>query len=71
MKLNPLAYEHIRPEQVEIFDIPVSDLSGKSNIFLLAEALGLNPGERDDGAVREAAEKIKAIAAGSSSFKRQ
>ena len=61
MKLNPLAYEHIRPEQVGNFrNIPVSDLSGKSNIFLLAQALGLNPGEHD-AAVREAAEKIKEL----------
>ena len=61
VKLNPLAYEHIRPEQVGNFrNIPVSDLSGKSNIFLLAQALGLNPGEHD-AAVREAAEKIKEL----------
>ena len=45
VKLNPLAYEHIRPEQVGNFrNIPVSDLSGKSNIFLLAQAMNLNPG---------------------------
>jgi 2-isopropylmalate synthase len=61
VKLNPLAYEHIRPEQVGNFrNIPVSDLSGKSNIFLLAQALGLDPSEHD-AAVREAAEKIKEL----------
>jgi 2-isopropylmalate synthase len=61
VKLNPLAYEHIRPEQVGNFrNIPVSDLSGKSNVFLLAQALNLNPGEHD-AAVREAAAKIKEL----------
>jgi 2-isopropylmalate synthase len=61
VKLNPLAYEHIRPEQVGNFrNIPVSDLSGKSNIFILAQALGLKPGDHD-AAVRAAAEKIKEL----------
>jgi 2-isopropylmalate synthase len=61
VKLNPLAYEHIRPEQVGNFrNIPVSDLSGKSNIFILAQALGLKPGDHD-AAVRDAAEKIKEL----------
>jgi 2-isopropylmalate synthase len=61
VKLNPLAYEHIRPELVGNFrNIPVSDLSGKSNIFLLAQALGLKPGEHD-AAVQQAAEKIKEL----------
>jgi 2-isopropylmalate synthase len=61
VKLNPLAYEHIRPEQVGNFrNIPVSDLSGKSNIFFLAQALGLKPGDHD-AAVQAAAEKIKEL----------
>ncbi len=61
VKLNPLAYEHIRPEQVGNYrNIPVSDLSGKSNIFILAQALGLKPGDHDE-AVRDAAEKIKEL----------
>ena len=61
VKLNPMAYEHVRPEQIGNFrNIPVSDLSGKSNIFLLAQALNLNPGEHD-AAVREAAARIKEL----------
>jgi len=61
VKLNPLAYEHIRPELVGNFrNIPVSDLSGKSNIFLLAQALGLHPGDHD-AAVQAAAQKIKEL----------
>lgn len=61
VRLNPRAYEHIQPELVGNFrSIPVSDLSGKSNIFILAQALGLNPVDHD-AAVRQAAERIKEI----------
>lgn len=61
VKLNPRAYEHIRPELVGNFrNFPVSDLSGKSNIFLLAQTLGLKPADHD-AAVQAAAEKIREL----------
>lgn len=64
VRLNPRAYEHIRPELVGNFrSIPISDLAGKSSVYLLAQALGLNPVDHD-AAVREAAEKIKEIIQG-------
>lgn len=59
VKLNPQAYEHILPELVgNVRHIPVSDLSGKSNIFLLAKELGLDPSLHDRH-VQVALEKIK------------
>ena len=61
VKLNPRAYEHISPDLVGNYrNIPVSDLSGKSNIFLLAQALGLKPTEQE-AAVRQAAEKLQEV----------
>jgi 2-isopropylmalate synthase len=48
VKRNPRAYEHIVPETVgNIRHIPVSDLSGKSNILIKAQELGLEPVEHD------------------------
>jgi len=61
VKLNPQAYEHIRPEWVGNFrNIPVSDLSGKSNIYILAQTLGLDPAGHNRE-VQAAAEKIKEL----------
>ncbi len=61
VKLNPQAYEHINPEVVGNYrNIPVSDLSGKSNIYILAQTLGLDPAAHNLN-VQQAAEKIKEL----------
>jgi len=58
VKRNPKAYEHISPEIVgNVRHIPVSDLSGKSSIFLKAKELGLEPAAHDRD-VQFALEKI-------------
>jgi 2-isopropylmalate synthase len=58
VKRNPRAYEHLNPELVgNVRHIPVSDLSGKSSIFLKAKELGLDP-SRHDRDVQGALEKI-------------
>jgi len=58
VKRNPKAYEHINPEIVgNVRHIPVSDLSGRSSIFLKAKELGLEPATHDRD-VQFALEKI-------------
>ncbi|MGP8051298.1 MAG: citramalate synthase [Desulfobaccales bacterium] len=48
VKRDPRAYEHLSPELVgNVRQIPVSDLSGKSSIFLKAKELGLEPAAHD------------------------
>jgi len=48
VKRNPKAYEHIAPEAVgNVRVIPVSDLSGRGNILLKAQELGLDAGAHD------------------------
>jgi 2-isopropylmalate synthase len=48
VKRNPKAYEHIDPSRVgNVRGIPVSDLSGRSNILLKAQELGLELGTHD------------------------
>lgn len=59
VKRNPRAYEHLPPELVgNVRQIPVSDLSGKSSIFLKARELGLEPAAHDRD-VQFALEKIR------------
>ncbi len=59
VKRNPMAYEHLNPELVgNVRHIPVSDLSGKSSIFLKAKELGLEPAAHDRE-VAAALEKIQ------------
>jgi 2-isopropylmalate synthase len=59
VKRNPRAYEHLSPELVgNVRQIPVSDLSGKSSIFLKAKELGLEPAAHDRD-VQFAMEKIQ------------
>ena len=59
VKRNPRAYEHLSPELVgNVRQIPVSDLSGKSSIFLKAKELGLEPATHDRD-VQFALEKIQ------------
>ncbi len=59
VKRNPRAYEHLPPELVgNVRQIPVSDLSGKSSIFLKAKELGLEPAAHDRD-VQFALEKIR------------
>ena len=59
VKRNPRAYEHLSPELVgNVRQIPVSDLSGKSSIFLKAKELGLEPAAHDRD-VQFALEKIQ------------
>jgi len=61
VKRNPKAYEHLNPELVgNVRHIPVSDLSGKSSIFLKAKELGLEPAAHDRD-VQSALEKIQEI----------
>lgn len=56
---NPLAYEHIRPEQVgNTQRVIVSDLAGKSNIEYKARELGIDLGE-DNGISRKIVMEIK------------
>ncbi len=60
VKRNPKAYEHLNPELVgNVRHIPVSDLSGRSSIFLKAKELGLDPSVHDRD-VQSAMEKIQA-----------
>jgi len=48
VKRNPKAYEHITPESVgNVRAIPVSDLSGRGNILLKAQELGLEAAAHD------------------------
>ncbi|MGO9176686.1 MAG: citramalate synthase [Desulfobaccales bacterium] len=59
VKRDPRAYEHLSPELVgNVRQIPVSDLSGKSSIFLKAKELGLEPATHDRD-VQFALEKIQ------------
>jgi 2-isopropylmalate synthase len=59
VKRNPKAYEHLNPELVgNVRHIPVSDLSGKSSIFLKAKELGLDPSRHDED-VQGALDKIQ------------
>lgn len=59
VKRNPRAYEHLSPELVgNVRQIPISDLSGKSSIFLKAKELGLEPAAHDRD-VQFALEKIQ------------
>ncbi|MCL4500282.1 MAG: citramalate synthase [Deltaproteobacteria bacterium] len=61
VKRNPKAYEHLNPELVgNVRHIPVSDLSGKSSIFLKAKELGLEPATHDRE-VQFALEKIQEL----------
>ncbi len=61
VKRNPKAYEHIEPERVgNVRRIPVSDLSGKGNILIKAQELGLEPAAHDSQ-VRQAYEKLRPI----------
>jgi 2-isopropylmalate synthase len=61
VKRNPKAYEHIDPARVgNVRSIPVSDLSGRGNILLKAQELGLELGTHDV-AVRQALDKLKEI----------
>ena len=61
VKRNPKAYEHLNPELVgNVRHIPVSDLSGKSTIFLKAKELGLEPAAHDQ-AVQFALEKVQEV----------
>ena len=61
VKRNPMAYEHLNPELVgNVRHFPVSDLSGKSSIFLKARELGLEPAAHDQ-AVQFAMEKMQEV----------
>ncbi|MCX5891803.1 MAG: citramalate synthase [Deltaproteobacteria bacterium] len=61
VKRNPKAYEHLNPELVgNVRHIPVSDLSGKSSIYLKAKELGLEPAAHDQE-VQFALEKIQEL----------
>jgi 2-isopropylmalate synthase len=59
VKKDPRAYEHIEPELVgNMRHIPVSDLAGKSTIYLRAKELGLDPVDHDSQ-VKLALERLK------------
>ncbi len=61
VKRNPKAYEHIDPTLVgNVRVIPVSDLSGRGNILMRAQELGLDLGTHD-AAVRHALDKLRQI----------
>ncbi|MGA9755923.1 MAG: citramalate synthase [Desulfobaccales bacterium] len=61
VKRNPKAYEHIDPALVgNVRVIPVSDLSGRGNILMRAQELGLDLGTHDT-AVRHALDKLRQI----------
>jgi 2-isopropylmalate synthase len=61
VKRNPKAYEHLAPELVgNLRHLPISDLSGKSSIFLKAKELGLEPATHDRE-VKFALEKIQEL----------
>jgi 2-isopropylmalate synthase len=59
VKRNPKAYEHVDPALVgNARSIPVSDLSGRGNILMKAQELGLELGTHD-AAVRQALDKLR------------
>jgi 2-isopropylmalate synthase len=61
VKKNPKAYEHITPELVgNVRRIPVSDLSGRGNILIKAQDMGLEVGAHD-AAVELANEKLNIL----------
>ncbi len=61
VKRNPKAYEHITPESVgNVRAVPVSDLSGRGNILLKAQELGLEAAAHDR-AVQAALPKLDEI----------
>jgi 2-isopropylmalate synthase len=61
VKRNPKAYEHIEPALVgNTRGIPVSDLSGRGNILMKAQELGLELGTHDTE-VRQALDKLKQL----------
>ncbi len=61
VKRNPKAYEHLEPALVgNTRVIPVSDLSGRGNILMKAQELGLDLGSHD-AAVRQALDKLKEL----------
>ncbi|MFZ5447664.1 MAG: citramalate synthase [Thermodesulfobacteriota bacterium] len=61
VKRNPKAYEHIEPALVgNTRGIPVSDLSGRGNILMKAQEMGLDLGTHDV-AVRQALDKLKQL----------
>jgi 2-isopropylmalate synthase len=61
VKRNPKAYEHIEPALVgNTRVIPVSDLSGRGNILMKAQEMGLDLGSHDV-AVRQALDKLRQI----------
>ncbi len=61
VKRSPKSYEHIVPESVGNFrNIPISDLSGKSSIFLKAQSMGLEP-DAHDREVQAGLEKVREI----------
>jgi 2-isopropylmalate synthase len=63
VKRNPKAYEHIVPETVgNVRAIPVSDLSGRGNILLKAQEIGLEAAAHDS-AVRTAMKKLDELLA--------
>jgi 2-isopropylmalate synthase len=61
VKKNPRAYEHVAPERVgNSRQIPVSDLSGRGNIILKAQELGLELATHDTQ-VRAALTKLTEV----------
>jgi 2-isopropylmalate synthase len=61
VKRNPKAYEHIEPALVgNTRGIPVSDLSGRGNILMKAQELGLELGTHDTE-VRQSLDKLKQL----------
>ncbi len=61
VKRNPKAYEHIEPALVgNTRVIPVSDLSGRGNILMKAQEMGLDLGSHD-AAVRQALDKLRQL----------
>jgi len=61
VKRSPKSYEHIVPESVGNFrNIPISDLSGRSSIFLKAQSMGLEP-DLHDQQVQAGLEKVREI----------
>jgi 2-isopropylmalate synthase len=64
----PASYEHIRPEQVgNLRRITVSELSGKTNIVLLAKELGIELDSQPD-LVRQILSKVKELEAAGMAF---
>ncbi len=61
VKKNPKAYEHIDPEKVgNVRAIPVSDLSGRGNILLKAQELGLDLANHDTD-VQAALDQLRGV----------